>query len=256
MEQRSQLVVQFKDPTGLNPVTQVDADIGETFQEAFAGQIGQELYLVEEEHLLSERPVEVFRHMRRYLRLLVAVDPIDGTLGYGVRHNDDWGVMATLFDPEVRVLYSRVVMPSAGLDFRLEGPEGIITRADGAVEMMATILKEGQGATVRLAEREIHLREQMERAGLVVEISHSAAGMALALARGEVSMITFPSLGGLWDIAPAMAIAEKNGYVAFFASKPEKKLKVGREMLTDRWQMHDTLIITSEGLRKRLVLTA
>lgn len=183
---------------------------------------------------MSERPAEVFRNMRRYVRFLAAVDPIDGTLGYGVRHNADWGVIVTLFDPEVRVLYSRVAMPSAGMDFLLEGEEGILTHADGTVEMMASILNDGPGAWVRLAERDVHLREQMEPAGLVVEIGHSAAGMAMALARGDVSMITFPSLDSLWDIAPAMAIAEKNGYVAFFADNPEQRLKVGWEMLTDR----------------------
>ncbi len=183
-------------------------------------------------------------------RDMIVVDPIDGTAPY-TRQEASWGVICAHLKagvPHLAIIY----LPAQGKWLEIT-PQGTTLAVYGEAVPTATTLPYVAGTEANMSTSVTEdLRQLATANGFKQTYAPAAADMTVNLATGATGLLALPAKVGIWDIAPAMMLANLHGYSAVFEHQPRMPLTLGASMLKPNWQLHDNLLITSPQAHQRL----
>lgn len=258
LQSQDNLEVSFKDTERKDFLTNIDLAISQKAHEALGVFLKQGDILIDEEKLPAGTPAEIFATGKP----LWILDPIDGTRPFASKNDPSADVDSTSFGVMLALLvdgkftYAGINMPARNLKLELAQGKAVVTAGEGAAQSsrpIATELPFTQESIAHIGHSTKALQPLLEaHAGLTCKLIPSAAEMTLSLAMGTIALMALPQKAGFWDVAPAMAIAQLNGYVAYFAKKPGQQVVCGPEMFRNDWKLMDDLVITSREVYNRL----
>lgn len=235
------LEISFKEGDVNNVLTNADLANSERAKVAFKPFLDAGEILIDEENLPAGKPSEILRSGKP----MWVIDPIDGTRPFSTG-KDSWGVMLSRVVGG-KIVYANIEMPSMGQRLELYPEGGVVTFADGRNAFMRN-LPTAKGSIVNVSNRVQTILTRTEAMGLKNVYAPSAAEMTINLALGKSALIAMPSKAGIWDVLPAMMLADLNGYVVFYENKPYEFFSLEPYMFEDNWQLKDNIIITSREL--------